>query len=208
MRSPCIISPGGQIGPEDSKDLASEFARKGFMTIVVQYLGNVAAIPIPGNQERAVRWAEEVKTRFDSFAPSSLQGRGIGSLPVYGFGHSLGGAALGTHGLSRGDLFEGIYLFGVGELIKAPSLVSAEVVLAAGTEDGLIAERIANGDMAKLRSLLKDTDLIRVEGVNHFCILPDAAGSEDFRARDSASSLAQNQCIEKVVDSFINEFKL
>lgn len=191
-----VVSPGGRIPPEALSVLGQTAAQAGSVVFIVRYIQDVAAIPLGNNRRRAARIAEVVRDRIDDLRnlPSVLGGTALAGLPIYGLGHSLGGAALGANGPEREGLFAGIVLFGASSLLSEPSAVVTPVDLVVGTLDGVV-------DRAQLPNLeiLFQNTVVPVEDVNHFCIVDGEVGDPDFRARDNPTALTQAQCVKRVL---------
>lgn len=193
-----VISPGGKIEPTEMSLLCETFAKQGYVVFNIKYTQNVAAIPLPGNQDRARRFAKAIKDDIGSLSglPGRIAELASQDLPVYGFGHSLGGAALGTFGSESGSAFEKIVLFGTSKLIGEPSVSDRRTSLIIGSNDTVVSR----SEISNLESVF-DTEVVEVEGVNHFCILPNTSGDEEFRARDNSTDLDQVECVNLLVQT-------
>lgn len=205
-----VLSPGGKIDPTGYSDLAKQAAQQGFVVAVVRYFQNVAAIPvIPNNQNRAVLVGRQLKQELSRLrdVPPVLIERGADQLPVYGLGHSLGGAALGSFGPEASDVFDAIALYGTSVLIKDPSAVSVPVSLIVGEQDGLLASEEKKAELERLEGLFS-TEIVSYPKANHFCIGNEGVGDSEFRDQDKATPLSLPECQSGLVDILVDLWDL
>ena len=193
-----IVSPGGKIKPWEMSVFNRAAAERGYLVVVVRYIQDVAAIPLPGNRTRAADFGWELKNRFNNLlnVPQLLKERGLDGLPFYAVGHSLGGAALGSFASDRDDVFNKQVLLATSSLIQTPSDIKVPTFMAVGQNDGLVdAEGLEN-----LAELFQ-TEVLPISEVNHFCIVDGEAGDPDFRSRDLPSPLDQETCVARTLDT-------
>jgi alpha-beta hydrolase superfamily lysophospholipase len=190
-----VLSPGASIPPSAMADLARSMAARGALVLIVEYAQNIAVLPLPGNSRAAITIARAVHNRSLLGLPAQVAAALNTGLPVLGLGHSMGGAVLGSYGASPETPFDRLALYGTSQLVETPADVAVPVLILHGENDGLVtAER--------LETLARhfDTTPQPVPLVNHFCIVDDPeAGNPDYRARDRATPLNHDECVDAVV---------
>lgn len=181
-----IVSPGALVPATAMRTFARTLAQKqGAKVVVVDYDWPVFR-ESPAEQAKAMTLAKH-------FGPTQR---------IEVFGHSAGGAVLAPLLDTHRPGVERVVMFGVSRLFAEPAAPTIPVTLLAGTRDGLVTEE----GLANLGTLFETTPR-RVPGVNHFCVVEDNAGSPDSRALDRETPLNAQQCAERILEAWFQDYK-
>lgn len=192
-QSVLFLNPGGLIPALAMSGLAEGFAQKGHLVFV---LDNPNDLPVQAIT-LAPDWAAVFKKNHQLIQgmPDELKIKSLGNLPLRVFGHSLGGAVLGSEIGNDATLFQEIVLMGVSRLVATPERPSTKVRLLLGEKDGLASRSSVDQLAARF-----NTQTIIVPGVNHFCIISDPnVGAPDKKAQDLPTDLSREECMTRVV---------
>ena len=212
-----VISPGGAIPPIAMRGLALSFAKKGYLSLVLSYPGNLAIFEL----ESSVRSLALAVNNHRVQAIAGYLSLLPQDLPLFAFGHSLGGAVLGRVVFSDDNPFDHIAIYGAASFFGADpdSLGQKPVTLLFGGQERA-GEGIVSSQLKTLKGLfgveLQDDgrywngSQVWVEELpflNHFGILSDAyVGDDTLRSRDgNASDVRESvEVLIKKVDYYIH----
>ena len=200
-----LINPGAQIPAAAMADMGAAGAAAGYATYIIE---NAANLPIlPGNSDNIGEVAEILAKDPAQFKnlPKAMRIAHETGLKIYAIGHSMGGAVLTADIERTNSPLSGIILLGVSKLVAKPKSVQVPLTFAFGENDKVTSQ-------PEIKVLAKElsANTIKIEGVNHFCIVSDAkVGAAEFRARDglALAGLNARNCADRVI-STLNAAKI
>ena len=210
LRGVYIISPGGELPSEAMSGLAKAFADEGYFSFIVEHPQNLAILDtISARGNAAVNLAEAI--RSDTLV--GLEATPLSELPIYLFGHSLGGATLSKAVYGRSLAVDGVVLYGVGQIITWPSRKRASgpaLAVLIGENDGLSPKGlpaylkplgVSFEEQDPLAYSNLDASIVykRIKGLNHFCIVTDQTkGNPILKARDGQGP-SHSSCLAELM---------
>jgi len=234
-RGAIVVNPGAVVASTDMQTFAEALARKGYIAYVAnnpvgdvdEKNGGPASGPIPllvGNMLPTLSAAlakspSAVKGLPPAIVKTHETWNRQGAPKLFGIGHSLGGAVLGTAagrsdtGLSKivlvgtDELVDAGFPFGITPPAAGPTPV--KLIFLRGELDGL-------ADATKTRALAakypNSQTLPDVKGANHFCIIDrnpgdpkqGKVGAPGKRAKDNVATLPTVQaCVDASVSAIV-----
>jgi dienelactone hydrolase len=232
-RGAVIVNPGAAVKSGDSVTFAEALAKRGYVAYVANNpeaeIGPDQGGPITGPVPLLVGNLVPEFARDLSSNPREVGGlpealieaheawNRSGSPRLVAFGHSLGGAVLGSAAAVRDAGLSRIILMGVDELVDAPFPFGIRAPAAGDTGVPLVfvrGEHDGLAEAAKISALsakyTNSTVLTDVSGVNHFCIIDGnpgdpslgAVGAPGKRAEDNPSTLPDvAACVDATISA-------
>ena len=210
-----IISPGGEIPATAMSGLAEALSDKGFATFIVQYPKDLAILDtVSGRGNAALNLAERLKHHPESI--QSVDFSSLQPLAIHLFGHSLGGATLGSEvikPLEQSSVAQ-IVLYGTAQFVKMPGqtpLSHRPLALLFGEHDGLSHGSIPGflknyglsyqADDFSPHASPDEAAIVyqQLKGLNHFCIISDQnVGNPSIKKKDGTGPAPQ-LCLEQLL---------
>lgn len=200
-----ILSPGGAIPVISMRGLAYEFMKQDLMVWVIKYPGNMGVV------EEYTRAKDSVETLAQALKedlsgihmPKRFERQLEEGLPVYAFGHSLGGAILGDLLQGEGAFVDGVILYGVSQFAnfaKDKPLNDIPTLLLQGENDGVIKNEAGLDELIELFKAKQGSHgYAKLPSLNHFCIITDPVGWGIIKNRDEKGRPHQ-ACVKAVVE--------